>query len=120
MNSAIGPYKGGLRFHPNVNLSRMKFLAFEQTFRTVSRLCRWAGAKEAPTSIRGQVRQRGDAFLSILHDGTVSPHRSEYRRTRGRTSASAGVRSAFFSHVQKNAQRIYRRSDRQRSSFGGR
>ncbi|HPQ71900.1 MAG TPA: NADP-specific glutamate dehydrogenase [bacterium] len=33
MNSAIGPYKGGLRFHPNVNLSRMKFLAFEQTFK---------------------------------------------------------------------------------------
>ncbi len=33
MNSAIGPYKGGLRFHPSVNLSIMKFLAFEQTFK---------------------------------------------------------------------------------------
>ena len=33
MNSAIGPYKGGLRFHPNVNLSKMKFLAFEQVFK---------------------------------------------------------------------------------------
>jgi glutamate dehydrogenase (NADP+) len=32
-NSAIGPYKGGLRFHPTVNLSVMKFLAFEQTFK---------------------------------------------------------------------------------------
>lgn len=32
-NSAIGPYKGGLRFHPSVNLSIMKFLAFEQTFK---------------------------------------------------------------------------------------
>jgi glutamate dehydrogenase (NADP+) len=32
-NSAIGPYKGGLRFHPNVNLSIMKFLAFEQVFK---------------------------------------------------------------------------------------
>ena len=32
-NSAIGPYKGGLRFHPTVNLSIMKFLAFEQTFK---------------------------------------------------------------------------------------
>ena len=32
-NSAIGPYKGGLRFHPSVNLSIMKFLAFEQVFK---------------------------------------------------------------------------------------
>ena len=33
MNSAIGPYKGGIRFHPTVNLSVLKFLAFEQTFK---------------------------------------------------------------------------------------
>ena len=33
MNSALGPYKGGLRFHPSVNLSIIKFLAFEQTFK---------------------------------------------------------------------------------------
>jgi glutamate dehydrogenase (NADP+) len=33
MNSAIGPYKGGLRFHPSVNLGILKFLAFEQVFK---------------------------------------------------------------------------------------
>ena len=33
MNSALGPYKGGLRFHPSVNLGILKFLAFEQTFK---------------------------------------------------------------------------------------
>ncbi|WP_445735359.1 NADP-specific glutamate dehydrogenase [Mariniflexile sp.] len=33
MNSAIGPYKGGLRFHPTVNMSVLKFLAFEQVFK---------------------------------------------------------------------------------------
>ncbi|WPN46532.1 MULTISPECIES: NADP-specific glutamate dehydrogenase [unclassified Pseudomonas] len=33
MNSAIGPYKGGLRFHPSVNMGVLKFLAFEQTFK---------------------------------------------------------------------------------------
>jgi glutamate dehydrogenase (NADP+) len=33
MSSAIGPYKGGIRFHPSVNLSILKFLAFEQTFK---------------------------------------------------------------------------------------
>ena len=31
-NNAIGPYKGGIRFHPSVNLSILKFLGFEQTF----------------------------------------------------------------------------------------
>src|SRR5258706_11975394 len=33
MNSAIGPYKGGLRFHPSVNIGILKFLAFEQVFK---------------------------------------------------------------------------------------
>ncbi len=33
MNSALGPFKGGLRFHPNVNLSILKFIAFEQIFK---------------------------------------------------------------------------------------
>ncbi|MFH0960401.1 MAG: Glu/Leu/Phe/Val dehydrogenase dimerization domain-containing protein, partial [Pseudomonadota bacterium] len=33
MNSAIGPYKGGLRFHPSVTLGILKFLAFEQVFK---------------------------------------------------------------------------------------
>ena len=33
MNSAIGPYKGGLRFHPSVNLGILKFLGFEQVFK---------------------------------------------------------------------------------------
>lgn len=32
-NSALGPYKGGLRFHPSVSMSILKFLAFEQTFK---------------------------------------------------------------------------------------
>ena len=34
-NSAIGPYKGGLRLHPSVNLSIIKFLGFEQIFKTL-------------------------------------------------------------------------------------
>ena len=36
MNSAIGPYKGGLRFHPTVNLSILKFLALEQVFKQLN------------------------------------------------------------------------------------
>ena len=34
-NSAIGPYKGGIRLHPSVNLGIIKFLGFEQTFKTL-------------------------------------------------------------------------------------
>jgi len=45
MNSAIGPYKGGLRFHPSVNLSIMKFLAFEQTFKNALTTLAMGGAK---------------------------------------------------------------------------
>jgi len=44
-NSAIGPYKGGLRFHPSVNLSIMKFLGFEQTFKDSLTTLPMGGAK---------------------------------------------------------------------------
>ncbi len=45
MNSAIGPYKGGLRFHPSVNLSILKFLAFEQIFKNALTTLPMGGAK---------------------------------------------------------------------------
>jgi glutamate dehydrogenase (NADP+) len=45
MNSALGPYKGGLRFHPSVNLSILKFLAFEQVFKNALTTLPMGGAK---------------------------------------------------------------------------
>jgi glutamate dehydrogenase (NADP+) len=45
MSSAIGPYKGGLRFHPSVNLSILKFLAFEQVFKNALTTLSMGGAK---------------------------------------------------------------------------
>jgi len=45
MNSAIGPYKGGLRFHPSVNLGVLKFLAFEQVFKNSLTTLSLGGAK---------------------------------------------------------------------------
>ena len=50
-NNALGPYKGGLRFHSSVNLSILKFLGFEQIFKNARR-CRWAAPREARTSTR--------------------------------------------------------------------
>jgi glutamate dehydrogenase (NADP+) len=44
-NSAIGPYKGGMRFHPSVNLSILKFLGFEQTFKNALTTLPIGGAK---------------------------------------------------------------------------
>jgi glutamate dehydrogenase (NADP+) len=45
MNSVIGPYKGGLRFHPSVNLSILKFLAFEQVFKNALTTLAMGGGK---------------------------------------------------------------------------
>ncbi|HBN26750.1 MAG TPA: NADP-specific glutamate dehydrogenase [Desulfobacteraceae bacterium] len=45
MNSALGPYKGGLRFHPSVNLSILKFLAFEQVFKNALTTLQMGGGK---------------------------------------------------------------------------
>jgi len=73
MNSAIGPYKGGLRFHPTVNLGILKFLAFEQTF------------KNALTTLPLGGGKGGSDFDPF---GPISPPG---------TSASAGARSASCS-----------------------
>ena len=54
-NSAIGPYKGGLRFHSSVNLSILKFLAFEQTFKNALTTLPMGGGKGGSDfSIRGK------------------------------------------------------------------
>ncbi|MEN8135888.1 MAG: NADP-specific glutamate dehydrogenase [Thermodesulfobacteriota bacterium] len=45
MNSSLGPYKGGLRFHPSVNLGIMKFLAFEQVFKNALTTLAMGGGK---------------------------------------------------------------------------
>lgn len=71
-NSAIGPYKGGLRFHPSVNLSIMKFLGFEQTFKNALTTLPMGGAKGGSDfSIRGrsdaEVMRFCQAFMSELY-----------------------------------------------------
>jgi glutamate dehydrogenase (NADP+) len=55
MSSAIGPYKGGMRFHPSVNLGILKFLAFEQTFKNALTTLPMGGGKAARTLIRKAV-----------------------------------------------------------------
>jgi glutamate dehydrogenase (NADP+) len=74
MNSAIGPYKGGIRFHPSVNLSILKFLAFEQTFKnSLTTLPMGGGKGGADFDPKGKSDIRNYAFLSSIHDG-ISKH----------------------------------------------
>ena len=51
-NSAIGPYRGGLRFPPSVNLGILEFLGFEQGFKNSLTTLPLGGGKGAPTLIR--------------------------------------------------------------------
>lgn len=71
-NSAIGPYKGGLRFHPSVNLSILKFLGFEQTFKNALTTLPMGGGKGGSDfSIRGrsdnEVMRFCQAFMTELY-----------------------------------------------------
>jgi glutamate dehydrogenase (NADP+) len=71
MNSAIGPYKGGLRFHPSVNLSILKFLAFEQVFKNSLTTLPMGGGKGGSdfnprSKSDGEVMRFCQAFMSEL------------------------------------------------------
>ena len=85
MNSAIGPYKGGLRFHPSVNLGILKFLAFEQVFKNALTTLPMGGGKGGSDfDPKGKSDQRSDALLPGVHGGTVAPHRAVSRCAGGR------------------------------------
>lgn len=69
---AIGPYKGGLRFHPSVNLSVLKFLAFEQTFKNALTTLPMGGGKggadfDPKGKSPGEVMRFCQAFVNELH-----------------------------------------------------
>ncbi len=71
-SAAIGPYKGGLRFHPSVNLSILKFLAFEQTFKNALTTLPMGGAKggsdfDPKGRSSGEVMRFCQAFVVELH-----------------------------------------------------
>jgi glutamate dehydrogenase (NADP+) len=72
MNSAIGPYKGGLRFHPSVNLSVLKFLAFEQVFKNALTGLPMGGGKggsdfDPKGKSDGEVMRFCQSFMSELY-----------------------------------------------------
>ena len=71
-NSAIGPFKGGMRFHPSVNLSILKFLAFEQTFKNALTTLPMGGGKggsdfDPKGRSRGEVMRFCQALMAELY-----------------------------------------------------
>ena len=67
-NSAIGPYKGGLRFHPSVNQSILKFLAFEQLFKnSLTGLPMGGGKGGSDFDPKGKSDAEVMRFLSLIH-----------------------------------------------------
>ena len=68
MNSALGPYKGGLRFHPSVNLGILKFLAFEQVLKNSLTTLMMGGGKGDRLRSERQKRPGSHALLPELHD----------------------------------------------------
>ena len=113
MNSAIGPYKGGLRFHPSVNLSILKFLAFEQVFKNALTTLAMGGGKggsdfDPKGKSDNEVMRFCQAFMAEL-----------FRHIGPNTDVPAGDIGCrgpgdrlSVRHVQEAAQRVYRGSHR--------
>lgn len=115
-NNAIGPYKGGIRFHASVNLSILKFLGFEQTFKNALTTLPMGGRQRRFRLLTArQERSRDHALLPSLYAGALSPSGSRHgcacrRHRRRRTRGWIHVR-----HVQETDTRIYRHLYRQRT-----
>ena len=97
-NSALGPYKGGLRFHPTVTLGTVKFLGFEQIFKNALTGMPIGGGKGGSDF---DPKGRSDAevmrFCQSFMTEALAAHRRVPRRARPVTSASAAARSATSS-----------------------
>lgn len=106
-NNAIGPYKGGIRFHASVNLSILKFLGFEQTFKNALTSLPMGGGKGGSDfSPRGRAMRKSCASarhiswsFGVIWDRTWM--------CRQATSAWADVRLATCSACTKTDPRIY-------------
>jgi glutamate dehydrogenase (NADP+) len=118
MNSAIGPYKGGLRFHPSVNLGILKFLAFEQVFKNALTTLPMGGGKggsdfDPKGKSDNEVMRFCQSFMP-----SCSATSARTPTCPPATSAWAPGKSATSSACTKAAQRIHRRAHRQEPQLG--
>jgi len=92
-NSAIGPYKGGLRFHPSVTMGILKFLGFEQTFKNSLTTLPMGGGKGSP-----------DYYAATVRPGTVMFEMGGISEESAREALEAGahklpVKSRFIKKI---------------------
>ena len=119
-NSALGPYKGGLRFHPSVNLGIVKFLGFEQIFKNaLTGLPHRRRQGRQRLRPQGPLGRRGHALLPVLHDRALPAHRRAHRRA-GRRHRRRRPRDRLpVRPVQADHQPLrVRRADRQGPGLG--
>ena len=119
MNSAIGPYKGGLRFHPSVNLSILKFLAFEQVFKnSLTTLPLGGGKGGSDFDPKGQERRRGHALLPELHERALSTHRRQHDVPAGDIGVGGREIGFLFGQYKRLANEFTGVLDRQGCQLG--
>ena len=119
MNSAIGPYKGGLRFHPSVNLGILKFLAFEQVFKNSLTTLPMGGGKggsdfDPKGKSDNEVMRFCQSFMTELFRH-IGPDTDVPAGDIGVGGREIGF---LFGQYKRLAQRIHRRADRQRPELG--
>ncbi len=119
MNSAIGPYKGGLRFHPSVNLGILKFLAFEQVFKNSLTTLPMGGGKggsdfDPKGKSDNEVMRFCQSFMTELQRH-IGPDTDVPAGDIGVGGREIGY---LFRTIQAAAQRIYWRAYGQRAGLG--
>ena len=119
MNSAIGPYKGGLRFHPSVNLGILKFLAFEQVLKnSLTTLPMGGGKGGSDFDPKGksdkEVMRFCQSFMTELCRH-IGPNTDVPAGDIGVGGREIGY---LFGQYKRLAKRVHRRSHRQRAALG--
>jgi len=117
---AIGPYKGGLRFHPSVNLSVLKFLAFEQTFKNALTTLPMGGGKggsdfDPKGKSKGEVMRFCQAFASELFRH-VGPDTDVPAGDIGVGGREVGFIAGMYKKLSNNAASVFTGKG---LSFGG-
>ena len=119
MNSAIGPYKGGLRFHPSVNLGMLKFLAFEQVLKNSLTTLPMGGGKggsdfDPKGKSDDEVMRFCQSFMTELCRH-IGPDTDVPAGDIGVGGREIGY---LFGQYKRLQQRVHRRADRQGAQLG--
>lgn len=111
-NSAIGPFKGGMRFHPSVNLSILKFLGFEQTFKNALTTLPMGGGKGGSDfnpkgKSEGEIMRFCQALMLELYRH-LGPDTDVPAGDIGVGGREVGYMAGMMKKLSNNTMRVYR------------